>query len=59
MFQNHPSPHDEVLSEMEEDQTLVMYSGHPMGLFLPGGTRVVVNNGMVIPNYSQPTIGSA
>ena len=44
------------LSEMEEDQTLVMYSGHPMGLFPSNkeAPRVVVTNGMVIPNYSQP-----
>jgi urocanate hydratase len=44
------------LSEMENDQTLAMYSGHPMGLF-PSHTdapRVVVTNGMMIPNYSQP-----
>ncbi len=44
------------LAEMEEDQTLVIYSGHPMGLF-PSNTnapRVVVTNGMMIPNYSQP-----
>ena len=44
------------LSEMENDQTLVMYSGHPMGLF-PSNTeapRVVVTNGMMIPNYSKP-----
>jgi urocanate hydratase len=44
------------LCEMAEDQTLVMYSGHPLGLF-PSNTeapRVVVTNGMVIPNYSQP-----
>ncbi|MFT5336268.1 MAG: urocanate hydratase [Sphingobacteriales bacterium] len=44
------------LTEMENDQTLAMYSGHPMGLF-PSHTdapRVVVTNGMVIPNYSQP-----
>ena len=42
------------LSEMEEDQTLVMYSGHPMGLFPSNkeAPRVVVTNGMVIPNYS-------
>ncbi len=42
------------LSEMTEEQTLVMYSGHPMGLFPshPGAPRVVVTNGMVIPNYS-------
>jgi urocanate hydratase len=44
------------LSEMEEDQTLVMYSGHPLGLFPSHreAPRVVVTNGMVIPNYSQP-----
>ncbi|MFN4763139.1 urocanate hydratase [Gillisia sp. Q332] len=44
------------LSEMENDQTLVIYSGHPMGLF-PSHTnapRVVVTNGMMIPNYSKP-----
>jgi len=43
------------LSEMTEDQTLVMYSGHPMGLFPshPDAPRVVVTNGMVIPNYSS------
>jgi urocanate hydratase len=43
------------LSEMENDQTLVMYSGHPMGLFPsnPDAPRVVVTNGMVIPNYSS------
>lgn len=44
------------LSEMDEDQTLVMYSGHPMGLFPshPDAPRVVVTNGMMIPNYSKP-----
>ena len=44
------------LSEMTEDQTLVMYSGHPLGLFPshPDAPRVVVTNGMVIPNYSKP-----
>ena len=44
------------LSEMTEDQTLVMYSGHPMGLFPShsNAPRVVVTNGMMIPNYSQP-----
>ena len=44
------------LSEMTEHQTLVMYSGHPLGLFPshPNAPRVVVSNGMVIPNYSQP-----
>ena len=43
------------LSEMTDDQTLVIYSGHPMGLFPshPGAPRVVVTNGMVIPNYSS------
>jgi urocanate hydratase len=43
------------LSEMEEDQTLVMYSGHPMGLFPShkDAPRVVVTNGMMIPNYSK------
>ena len=42
------------LSKMTEQQTLVMYSGHPLGLFpsSPGAPRVVVTNGMVIPNYS-------
>jgi urocanate hydratase len=44
------------LSEMTEDQTLVLYSGHPMGLFPShkDAPRVVVTNGMVIPNYSSP-----
>ncbi len=44
------------LSEMTDDQTLAVYSGHPMGLFPshPGAPRVVVSNGMVIPNYSSP-----
>ncbi|XP_069563760.1 urocanate hydratase [Brachyistius frenatus] len=43
------------LSEMTEEQTLVMYSGHPMGLFpsLPSSPRAVITNGMVIPNYSS------
>ncbi len=43
------------LSEMDDDQTLVMYSGHPMGLFPSSvdAPRVVVTNGMVIPNYSK------
>ena len=42
------------LSEMSDDQTLVVYSGHPLGLFpsSPNAPRVVVTNGMVIPNYS-------
>ncbi len=44
------------LSEMTERQTLTMYSGHPMGLFPShkNAPRVVVTNGMMIPNYSQP-----
>jgi len=44
------------LSEMTEEQTLAMYSGHPMGLFPSHkeAPRVVVTNGMVIPNYSKP-----
>ncbi len=44
------------LSEMTDHQTLVMYSGHPLGLFPshPDSPRVVVTNGMVIPNYSKP-----
>ena len=44
------------LSEMTDEQTLVMYSGHPLGLFPshPEAPRVVVTNGMVIPNYSKP-----
>jgi len=43
------------LSEMTEDQTLVMYSGHPQGLFPShkDAPRVVVTNGMMIPNYSK------
>ncbi|HOU97567.1 MAG TPA: urocanate hydratase [Bacteroidales bacterium] len=43
------------LSEMTDEQTLVMYSGHPMGLFPShkDAPRVVVTNGMVIPNYSS------
>jgi urocanate hydratase len=42
------------LSEMKEDQTLVLYSGHPLGLFPShlDAPRVVVTNGMVIPNHS-------
>ena len=44
------------LSEMTDTQTLVMYSGHPLGLFPShkDAPRVVVTNGMVIPNYSKP-----
>ena len=43
------------LSEMTDEQTLVMYSGHPMGLFPShkDAPRVIVTNGMVIPNYSK------
>jgi urocanate hydratase len=43
------------LSEMTDEQTLVMYSGHPLGLFpsFKNSPRVVVTNGMVIPNYSS------
>jgi len=44
------------LAKMTDEQTLVLYSGHPLGLF-PSHTRaprVVVSNGMVIPNYSSP-----
>ncbi len=43
------------LSEMTDEQTLVMYSGHPLGLFPShrDAPRVVVTNGMVIPNYSS------
>ena len=44
------------LAEMTDNQTLVMYSGHPMGLYPShkNAPRVVVSNGMVIPNYSKP-----
>lgn len=44
------------LAEMTEEQTLTIYSGHPMGLFPSSkeAPRVVVTNGMVIPNYSKP-----
>ncbi len=44
------------LAQMTDQQTLVMYSGHPMGLFPSHkeAPRVVVTNGMMIPNYSQP-----
>ena len=43
------------LAEMTDDQTLVLYSGHPLGLFpsQPDAPRVVVTNGMMIPNYSK------
>ena len=44
------------LSKMDDEQTLVMYSGHPLGLFPSheNAPRVVVSNGMMIPNYSKP-----
>ena len=44
------------LSEMTDEQTLVMYSGHPLGLFPShsNAPRVIVTNGMMIPNYSKP-----
>ncbi len=44
------------LATMRDDQTLAIYSGHPMGLFPshPDAPRVVVTNGMMIPNYSKP-----
>lgn len=44
------------LAEMTDEQTLAMYSGHPMGLFPShkNAPRVVVTNGMMIPNYSKP-----
>ena len=44
------------LAEMTDEQTLVMYSGHPLGLFPShkDAPRVIVTNGMVIPNYSKP-----
>jgi urocanate hydratase len=44
------------LAEMTDEQTLTMYSGHPMGLYPShkDAPRVVVTNGMVIPNYSKP-----
>ena len=44
------------LAQMNDNQTLVMYSGHPIGLFPSHSEapRVVVTNGMMIPNYSKP-----
>ncbi|HBF87590.1 MAG TPA: urocanate hydratase [Bacteroidales bacterium] len=44
------------LSEMTDEQSLVMYSGHPMGLYPShkDAPRVIVTNGMMIPNYSKP-----
>ena len=46
----------QLLAQMNDSQTLVMYSGHPMGLFPSHSEapRVVVTNGMMIPNYSKP-----
>ena len=43
------------LSTMSDEQTLVMYSGHPMGLFpsTPENPRMIITNGMVVPNYSS------
>ncbi len=43
------------LSQMDDNQTLVMCSGHPQGLFpsFPTSPRMVITNGMVIPNYSS------
>lgn len=43
------------LASMTDEQTLVLYSGHPLGLFpsTPSSPRVVVTNGMVVPNYSR------
>ena len=44
------------LASMTDTQTLVMYSGHPLGLFpsSENAPRVIVTNGMVVPNYSKP-----
>lgn len=46
----------QLLSQMTDEQTLVLYSGHPLGLFPshPSAPRLVITNGMVIPNYSRP-----
>ena len=46
----------QLLSQMTDEQTLALYSGHPMGLFPShkDAPRVVVTNGMMIPNYSKP-----
>ncbi len=58
VFQNWPQYllTMQYLAEMTEEQTLHMYSGHPMGLFpsSKNAPRVVVTNGMMIPNYSKP-----
>lgn len=60
VFQNWAQYHlvMKYLSEMNENQTLVMYSGHPLGLFPshPGAPRVIITNGMVIPNFSSKEI---
>ncbi|DAZ94151.1 TPA: hypothetical protein N0F65_007351 [Lagenidium giganteum] len=60
VFQNWAQYHlvMKYLSEMTEDQTLVMYSGHPLGLFpsKPDAPRVIITNGMMIPNYSTREI---
>jgi urocanate hydratase len=57
VFQNWIQYHlvMQYLSQMTESQSLVMYSGHPLGLFPshPDSPRVVITNGMVIPNYSS------
>ena len=57
VFSNYAGYHltMKYLSEMGDDQTLVMNSGHPLGLFPShaGAPRVVITNGMVIPNYSK------
>lgn len=57
VFQNWAQYHlvMKYLSEMTENQTLAMYSGHPMGLFPshPDAPRVVITNGMVIPQFSD------
>lgn len=44
------------LATMTDEQTLILYSGHPLGLFPshPDAPRVVITNGMMIPNYSKP-----
>jgi urocanate hydratase len=44
------------LATVKDDQTLHMYSGHPLGIFpsSPDAPRVIVTNGMMIPNYSKP-----
>ena len=57
VFQNWAQYHIAMgyLSQMTDEQTLVMYSGHPLGLFPshPDAPRVVITNGMVIPNHSS------